>query len=185
MLHMSGVQDGFCLRDLTKPDRSRIQKHLSAIINLYKFKESVEEEHQPLVDHTVRCRGFVYSREFALLAHCLPYDRYLNVSSNSRSRVPSLTTCARSFRCGCKMLGALILFISCRAAFLPKISIFCSIDHDAAAPALTAAEAAISALAQESDDLTSRAEKLKAVGNEQREATREMIEQLVSSYHVV
>lgn len=129
MLHMSGVQDGFCLRDLTKPDRSRIQKHLSAIINLYKFKESVEEEHQPLVDHTLE-----------LKESCAKLD---DLCEELQMRLQD----AR-------------------------------IDHDAAAPALTAAEAAIAALAQESDDLTSRAEKLKAVGNEQREATREMIEQL-------
>ena len=53
MLQMAGVQDGYCLRDLIKPDRSRIQKNLSAVINLYKFKESIEEEHQPLVDRSV------------------------------------------------------------------------------------------------------------------------------------
>jgi hypothetical protein len=40
MLQMAGVPDGYCLRDLLKPERSRIQKNLSAIINLYKCELS-------------------------------------------------------------------------------------------------------------------------------------------------
>ena len=56
----------------------------------------------------------------------------------------------------------------------------CRTLREAEAPILASTEAAIAALAAESDELSTRAEKLKAAGNEQREATKEMIEQIVS-----
>lgn len=39
MLLAAGVQSGFNVRDLSRPDPARVRRYLSAIINFHKFRE--------------------------------------------------------------------------------------------------------------------------------------------------
>ena len=48
------MHEGYSLKDLMRPDRLRVQKALSGIINLQKFKESVQEDYDRHVRTTVR-----------------------------------------------------------------------------------------------------------------------------------
>ena len=45
LLLTAGMQEGYTLKDVMRPDRQRVQKALSGIINLQKFKESVQEDY--------------------------------------------------------------------------------------------------------------------------------------------
>jgi len=47
------MHEGYTLKDLMRPDRLRVQKALSGIINLQKFKESVQEDYDRHVRTTV------------------------------------------------------------------------------------------------------------------------------------
>lgn len=57
LLTAAGMAEGYTLKDLMKPDRARVQKALSGIINLQKFKESVQDDYNALVQKSVRAGG--------------------------------------------------------------------------------------------------------------------------------
>ena len=68
------MAEGYTLKDLMKPDRARVQKALSGIINLHKFKESVQDDYNSLVQTSVRLccgctvlrlRGSMYGSNFS------------------------------------------------------------------------------------------------------------------------
>jgi Leu/Phe-tRNA-protein transferase len=48
------MHEGYTLKDVLKPDRLRVQKALSGIINLQKFKESVQDEYNEHIQRSVR-----------------------------------------------------------------------------------------------------------------------------------
>ena len=48
------MPEGYTLKDLIKPDRIKVQKALSGIINLQKFRESVQDEYDGHVQKSVR-----------------------------------------------------------------------------------------------------------------------------------
>jgi hypothetical protein len=50
------MPEGYNLKDLMKPDRVKVQKALSGIINLQKFRESVQDDYDVHVRKTVSGR---------------------------------------------------------------------------------------------------------------------------------
>ena len=54
MLTAAGMPEGYTLKDLVKPDRIKVQKALSGIINLQKFRESVQDDYDAHVQKSVR-----------------------------------------------------------------------------------------------------------------------------------
>lgn len=56
LLAAAGMPEGYALKDLVKPDRAKVAKALSGIINLQKFRESVQDEYDAFVQKTVRQR---------------------------------------------------------------------------------------------------------------------------------
>ena len=55
----AGVSEGFSLKDLMKPDMKRVLRMLSGIINLAKFRESVQPDYDAHTKKTVRRWGVV------------------------------------------------------------------------------------------------------------------------------
>lgn len=51
------MPEGYTLKDMLKPDRGKVQKALSGVINLQKFRESVQEEYDAHVRRSVREDG--------------------------------------------------------------------------------------------------------------------------------
>jgi Nuf2 family len=49
----AGYVDRYTLRDLIKPDKIRVQRSLSAIINFWKFIEAEQQDYNALCDKTV------------------------------------------------------------------------------------------------------------------------------------
>lgn len=53
LLAAAGMPEGYTIKDLIKPERQKVQKALSGIINLQKFRESVQDEYDAHVQKTV------------------------------------------------------------------------------------------------------------------------------------
>lgn len=51
------MPEGYTLKDLMKPERVKVQKALSGIINLQKFRESVQDEYDAHVQKSVRAQA--------------------------------------------------------------------------------------------------------------------------------
>jgi hypothetical protein len=56
-LSACGVHDAYSLKDLVRPDPSRVRRNMSAIINFHKFREDRLAMYKELTDKTVRSSG--------------------------------------------------------------------------------------------------------------------------------